>query len=536
MKKKILLSIWLICIMTLSLPLPGSARVVIEEVGESIFPSHFMPAEGNVNALVIPVEFIDFRFEENPVDKLEDIFNGSGLDLVPSVAEYLSQASYGKMQFSAQIQPVVRLSGTRGSYSGNHTALIQDLLAAVAKRGVDLNDFDQNQDGVMDGLYIIWAGAAQGAASDWWPYSDTFYFDYSTSGIRIGSFSSLSYQLMTEGSRLRQYTAIHETGHQLGLTDYYASSYAGGTGATIMMDRNEGDEDCFSKMLLGWVTPQVVTASSYITLRSASTQADAVLIAPSSWNGNYLSEYFMAEYVTPEANQSNLTLSAGGGVRVWHVNAATSQWTDEITASMYRYDNSGDGPKLLSIVDETQQWYGSGEGVTEEQTLLYTGEESGIAITVESIENGQATLCVRYFGEEPAKPETPSQPVLEQSQETDEASDGEETASDPVSDSETQETENAGSDGEISENENPGSGSETQEGENPGSEPEENATEEEPGSEPSVSGETENAAKKGLPNPAHVFPVLFLIGLGILIYLLLSGGKKRKYKGRRKRK
>ena len=66
---------------------------------------------------------------------------------------------------------------------------------------------------------------------------------------------------MTQDSLLRQYTAIHETGHQLGLTDYYANSYTSGTNAAVMMDRNEGDEDCFSKMLLGWISPQVVTSS-----------------------------------------------------------------------------------------------------------------------------------------------------------------------------------------------------------------------------------------------------------------------------------
>ena len=517
MMKKGLISIVLTAVILIATAVTGSAKVIIEDVGDSIFPSYFMPAEGEVGALVIPVEFVDFRFQEDPVQTLESMFGGEGTAYVPSVADYFVRASYGEMQLRPEVQPVVRLSGTRKSYSGDHAKLISDLLAVISDRGVDLHEFDRNGDGILDGLYLIWAGRAESAGSDWWPYSDTFYFEYEVCGIQIGSFSSLSYELMTQDSLLRQYTAIHETGHQLGLTDYYANSYTSGTNAAVMMDRNEGDEDCFSKMLLGWISPQVVTSSCYITLQSASTNADAALIAPSSWDGNYLSEYFMAEYVTPEANQQNQPLSAGGGVRIWHVSAATSQWTDDITASMYRNDNTGDGPKLLCVVDPAQEWYGSGESITEEQTLLYTGEESGIAIRVESIASGQAQLCITYFGEEPAKPEILEDPASEEREsETEGNSESEEDFhKDPYEDS--YEEEGSYSEDEIGEEEL------TVEGET------ESETENGQTNDLSEDG----AMKKKLP---PVFPVLFIILLGFLVYILLKGDKKRKHKKRRKGK
>ena len=157
--QKIILSFCLIVIMSVTAVLPISAKVVIEEVGASIFPSRFMPAQGKVNALVIPVEFIDFRFQEDPIDTLDEMFNGSGTVYAPSVKEYFSNASYGEMQFSAQVQSVVRLSNTRKSYNGNHAQLIQELLEILDEEGLDLTQFDQNNDGVLDGLYIIWAGA-----------------------------------------------------------------------------------------------------------------------------------------------------------------------------------------------------------------------------------------------------------------------------------------------------------------------------------------------------------------------------------------
>ena len=272
-----------------------------------------------------------------------------------------------------------------------------------------------------------------------------------------------------------------------------------------MMDRNEGDEDCFSKMLLGWITPQLVTSSCYITLESASVAADAALIAPQSWDGNYLSEYFMAEYVTPEANQSSQPLAASGGVRIWHVNAATSQWTDDITASMYRSDNSGDGPKLLSIVDPNIEWYGTSDMITEEQTVLYTGENSGISIRVDSIENGKAQLCIVYFGEEPAKPEEEESITEEEKQ-----PEAEEESNVEVDLQELDAVQNE----ELRD---------------------EDSTGEETLQDDSKFDENASPEDEGEKKPA-VVPVLILIVLGVLVYLVLKDDRKRKYKKRRRRK
>jgi len=115
MMKKGLISIVLTAVILIATAVTGSAKVIIEDVGDSIFPSYFMPAEGEVGALVIPVEFVDFRFQEDPVQTLDSMFGGEGTAYVPSVADYFTRASYGEMQLRPEVQPVVRLSGTRKS-------------------------------------------------------------------------------------------------------------------------------------------------------------------------------------------------------------------------------------------------------------------------------------------------------------------------------------------------------------------------------------------------------------------------------------
>lgn len=485
---------------------PVRAQVVIEETGDSIFPSWFMPAEGEVCALVVPVEFSDYRFAENPEDALEKILWQEGSEYAPSLSDYFDKASYGKLSLKGEVQPVVTLPEARSTYGKNHVEWIEAVFEILAQRGIDFSRFDQNQDGILDGLYLVWAGPAQNAQSSWWPYSDTFYWDFSASGIRLGSYSSLSYELLTAPASFRQFTAIHETGHQLGLTDYYASATQSGTGASVMMDRNEGDEDCFSKMLLGWIHPQVVRESTWITLSSAASAPSAAVIVPENWNGNYLSEYFMAEYITPEANQRTQAISDTGAVRIWHVNAATSTWTDEITSSMYRYQNGGSGAKLLTVIDMDQQWYISGEKISEQQTELYTGETSGIAIKIETIQNGQAQLCITYHGKAPAEPAN----SMNSSQTEDSPSESEAAGAEESS---TSEGESAAGQPETSE--------ETQISQ---------------GEEKPIEDTESIPPKSEKKMISAVVPVFFILAVAaFLCYLMLSDKKKNKKKKKRKK-
>jgi len=57
---------------------------------------------------------------------------------------------------------------------------------------------------------------------------------------------------------------IHETGHALGLPDYYdyddKVGPRGGVGGLDMMDNNWGDHNPFSKWLLGWLELTFVAA------------------------------------------------------------------------------------------------------------------------------------------------------------------------------------------------------------------------------------------------------------------------------------
>ncbi len=85
---------------------------------------------------------------------------------------------------------------------------------------------------------------------------------------------------ISAGVPLDAHTLIHETGHALGLPDYYDTSYSGknASGSVDMMDHNVGDHNSYSKTLLGWVNPIVVTGATSVTINSYTKTGDCIMV------------------------------------------------------------------------------------------------------------------------------------------------------------------------------------------------------------------------------------------------------------------
>ena len=128
------------------------------------------------------------------------------------------------------------------------------------------------------------------------------------------------------------HTFIHETGHLMGLNDYYDyfnknESLAGGS---IMQDNNICDHDPMSKYLYGWTTPTIVTDKNKeetieIELRPFESSGDTLLLAP-AFNDTSLDEYILMEYYTPtginEFDSKTTYEACPGltepGIKIWH--------------------------------------------------------------------------------------------------------------------------------------------------------------------------------------------------------------------------
>ncbi|MBR5127046.1 MAG: InlB B-repeat-containing protein, partial [Roseburia sp.] len=314
-----------------------------------------MPSTGDVNALVFVVDFADMSFSEEWLANVEEYFFGeedkeSANYPYESLAAYYERSSYGKLNLEGEFFYYHDMNN-RGVYDGNESELVSNLIDAYVAsvklecEGTEeekeaylnnhLKQFDSNSDGVLDGLYINFAGETTGWGSQWWS-SVRYNNNYDIGDYILGSICLLDSEIYQAAS-----TIIHETGHMLGLDDYYADDgITNAIGTMDMMSANELDHNGFSKMLLGWIEPEDVTiieAGEYIEnlqLNPYATTGELVLIVPDYEESKGLyTEFYMVEYYKAIENDWLDEMEQYNGLRIYHVNAELNEAGDGFIAS-----------------------------------------------------------------------------------------------------------------------------------------------------------------------------------------------------------
>lgn len=151
---------------------------------------------------------------------------------------------------------------------------------AKSRYGLNLSNYDSDNNGTIDGMWLVYIGPTDRSDSLGWAFTDTTGKKGSSANpvANIYGWTGIDFlwnkaytQKETPDSTGDGHVVIHETGHMLGLTDYYSYSGSGYSplGGVDMMDNNVGDQNPYSKMLLGWIKPYVVTGKkATITLNS----------------------------------------------------------------------------------------------------------------------------------------------------------------------------------------------------------------------------------------------------------------------------
>ena len=349
-----------------------------------------MPSLGTVNCLVIPVNVSDYSFSalygKNYLTDLDRAFNGNGVaDTLywESVASFYQKSSFGKLNLHFDIADVYdpgRSSadllvdnGIDTSFSGSLPIVSQALDNYIAKHGAGSTlKYDNNHDGFVDGLWLVYS-APDCAAMNYGSKKALFYWAVTASILnvadfatpRLGSFSWASMDFLVKNVKSGQidaHTMIHETGHLLGLPDYYSydlsSAIASGPqGGLAMMDLNIGDHDPFSKLALGWNDPYVIEDSCAITIMPSESNGDTILLAD-EWNGSAFDEYLLLDLVTGTGlNQLDASASydnrpifySNPGIRMMHIDA-------RLGAFKYAFKGeSSAGTGLIPYQDATQK-------------------------------------------------------------------------------------------------------------------------------------------------------------------------------------
>ena len=390
-----------------------------------------MPTEGDVKALVFMVEFADMKNTNTQVTveyMQETFFGAQNKEAVmyphESLTAFYQRSSYDKLNISGDVYGWYTLSENRSAYENDwegREKLIKELLDAYDEQ-IDFSDYDADGDGNIDAIYIHYAGGNTGWGSQWWSYMSS-----TVTEITYDETDVYRYVFLSDTDSV---TAIHETGHLLGLPDYYnaagleSNNEKGGIGICDMMDHNIGDHNIFSKMLLGWVEPYIVTDTSEVTLELlSSSEAKAVIVAKEDISSIF-EEYYILELYNNSGNNVHSARRWAQEpetdtplVKIYHVDAALNE-----DGTDFKYDNystehklikllESDGKELSGLLDcevVSSKFYDEGMSLgpnTLPSSEWYGGLYSGIEITVKDITNQNASVQITMGIEDAVAPD-----------------------------------------------------------------------------------------------------------------------------------
>ena len=351
-------------------------KTPMENAAEKASVTRGLPSVGNPQVLVIPVAFTDYPADSDMRSDLQTAFFGTSEQTGwESLTSYYQKASYGKLNIGGIVTEVYN-TGKKSTYFGNkydgYSSPEYEILQGALEYfdgTYDYSQYDYDNDGMIDGVYLVYTAPVDYDSDDslWWAFTYEYYTDTEEyyDGKEADFYLFMGFEFLFEepasGASLTYNceTIIHETGHMLGLDDYYdyddATGPKGGIGGGDMMDYNVGDHNAFSKLLLGWVDPYVVTGNCNIALSSFGASGDCIMVCKNK--ADPFSEYFIIDYYTPDGlnamEAGNSGLFSVAGVRVYHIDATMQTNLSKIGGiwEIYKNNNTDTTHKLIALVE-----------------------------------------------------------------------------------------------------------------------------------------------------------------------------------------
>jgi M6 family metalloprotease-like protein len=267
------------------------------------------PSTGAQNFLVLMVEFQDLSFT-NSVTDFDNLMNQSNYGGIGSFKDFYFENSNGKLTINTLVDGIYQAPNNHDYYGQNDGSgddmnvgeLVSELILG-ADAYIDFSQFDNDGDGVVDAVYVIYAGTGEASSAnpnDIWPHASSI-TPITVDGVSVEKYACSNELNGTSMAGIG--TICHEFGHSLGLPDYYDTDYAGsggqaeGTGSWDVMaggnsngnEASPANHNPVSKELLGWQYPEIIDANGSYILPPATQDTIAFLIEASSANeGFYL--------------------------------------------------------------------------------------------------------------------------------------------------------------------------------------------------------------------------------------------------------
>jgi M6 family metalloprotease-like protein len=391
-----------------------------------------MRSLGRQKMLVIPVDFADYPSSMLPegtdgsLEVLRNAFFGINKNNHwRSVAGFYNESSYGKLILDGKVTDWYRSSKLAATIrnSSSKSQTVRDIyngaLSWYQEKYGDLASYYTDGDTSKSvPVYLVYSHPSE-TGSD---ARDKMFWAFTINQKpTLTCWSSYSLTYLTEG-RPDTHTYIHEVGHLLGLDDYYNTDgeIYGPTGRADMMDYSIGDHTGYSKMLLDWTRPYVVTGTTEITIRPFYNSGDLILIKD-NWNGTAMDEYLMLEFYSPnglnghDSRMANYDpqLMQNAGLKVYHVDSRLAYFTNDGFSRTLGYVGDGaysqtthrvgiahtntqsttyNGHRLYHLLESNGENSFISGGVATNKTLFSRGDSFGLDTFANFTFNGGEAL------------------------------------------------------------------------------------------------------------------------------------------------
>ncbi len=367
------------------------------------------PAKGKRRVLAILVQYPDLAATLPKANfdsmMMKPNYNGTG-----SFRDYYLKSSFGNLDL--QVDVVGWYTSTLGyinygksdaNYMNNVGNLVYDAVMS-ADAAVDFSKYDNDSDGVVDGIIVLHAGIGaeeQSAPSaNNYIWSHRYNLAYSSGvayvdGVNVDAYGIFPEKRYNSGAPSMVGIGVisHEFGHLLDLPDLYSTQSKGegagnfanmAGGPWLNSERTPCLHEAWSRNMLGWMPTTLIANSGTYTIPKGVADSNFAFRINTTQNN----EYFLLE--NRQKKGFDLYLP-GRGLAIWHINSSKARLLSVSSGNNVNNDTSAYGVGLLQADGKRDLEIGTNRGDAGD---LYPGSSNNRSLNNYSKPNSALHLKV----------------------------------------------------------------------------------------------------------------------------------------------
>ena len=273
--------------------------------------NHYRSFSGTIRGIVLLVDFSD-EPATHTVQDISDFLNQKGYSKYGnngSVRDFYRDASNGKLDFIHDLSPTYfRAPNPKSYYDNGPYSVTKDLLKDAIEffdDKIDFSLYDNDKDGTIEDLSIIYAGKGQIFGKGIWPHSGGF--NAEKDGVKISRYQITD----ADPGFLGLYVMAHESGHLIfGWPDAYGTGDQGIMGSRSSETNPPLPSDVY-RADQGWI--HIVDVDENTHAYFSDVMNDSIVYR---WkNKNKRGEWFLW---SNRSNKGRYKVLKGSGLQIYH--------------------------------------------------------------------------------------------------------------------------------------------------------------------------------------------------------------------------